>query len=186
MMLAVSAPATLQVFIGLIFLLAGCATFAPERGAAPTGEVRLTPQWRTSTGSNARTVEVFMENGTKEPLALSNLALDGVTLPALPPTRRKKDSPPMPLWWRVAPAGEVAPGGHVVIAVCFTNAPAPLPRHFSKSTRPWSRGLVKWEYRLQRTRTHKTAGCFCLLATHGGFAVDKCRGFCNHASNRTG
>ena len=106
--------------------LAGCATLAPERIAVPTGEVRLTPQWRAATGSNARTVEVFVENGTAAPLALSNLSLDGVTLPALPPERRKKGAPPMPLWWRIAPTGDVPPGGHAAIAVCFTNAPAPF------------------------------------------------------------
>ena len=67
-----------------------------------------------------------MENGTEAPLALSNLALSGMTLPALPPERRKKGAPPMPLWWRTAPAGDVPSGGHAVIAVCFTNAPAPF------------------------------------------------------------
>ena len=64
-----------------------------------------------------------MENGTEEPLALSNLALDGVVLP---PERRKKGAPPMPLWRRITPTVEVPPGGHAVIAVCFTNAPAPF------------------------------------------------------------
>ena len=88
--------------------LAGCATLAPERVAVPSGAVRLTPQWRTSTGSNARTVEVFVENGTAAPLALSNLSLDGVALPALPPERRKKGAPPMPLWWRITPTGDAS------------------------------------------------------------------------------
>ncbi len=110
----------------LCLLLAGCATLAPERIAVPSGAVRLTPQWRAATGSNARTVEVFVENGTEAPLALSNLALDGMTLPALPPMQRKKGAPPMPLWWRIAPPGDVPPGCHAVIAVCFTNAPAPF------------------------------------------------------------
>ena len=32
----------------------------------------------------------------------------------------------MPLWWRITPTVEVPPGGHAVIAVCFTNAPAPF------------------------------------------------------------
>ena len=112
--------------IPFCLLLAGCATLTPERIAVPTGEVRLSPQWRTSTGSNVRMVEVFVENGTEESVVLSNLALDGVALPALPPERRKKGAPPMPLWWRIAPTGDVPPGGHAVIAVCFTNAPAPF------------------------------------------------------------
>ena len=92
--------------ITFCLLLAGCATLTLERIAVPTGEVWLTPQWRISTGSNARTVEVFVENGTEAPLALSNLALDGMTLPALPPERRKKGAPPMPLWWRIATTDE--------------------------------------------------------------------------------
>ena len=110
----------------LCLLLAGCATLAPERNPVPSGAVRLTPQWRAATGSNVRMVEVFVENGTEESVVLSNLALDGVALPALPPERRKKGAPPMPLWWRIAPTGDVPPGGHAVIAVCFTNAPAPF------------------------------------------------------------
>ena len=69
--------------ITFCLLLAGCATLTPKRTSGPFGVVRLTPQWRTSTGSNARTVEVFVENGTDAPLALSNLALRGMTLPAL-------------------------------------------------------------------------------------------------------
>ena len=114
------------VIVSVCFLLAGCATLAPERIAVPTGEVRLTPQWRTSTGSNVRTVEVFVENGTDAPLALSSLAFGGVALPPMPPERRKKGASPMPLWWHIAPTGDVPPGGHAVIAVCFTNAPAPF------------------------------------------------------------
>ena len=82
------------------FILFGCATLAPERVPAPSGEVRLTPQWRTATGSNVRTVEVFVENGTASPLALSGLELDGVALPSCPPARRGEDAPPMPLWWK--------------------------------------------------------------------------------------
>ena len=140
--------------ITFCLLLAGCATLTLERIAVPTGEVRLAPQWRAATGSNARTVEVFVENGTDVPLALSNLALDGVALPALPPERRKKGAPPMPFWWRIATTDEtpgrdaptarpksgaersdvswkrpyqtLPPGGHAVIAVCFTNVPAPF------------------------------------------------------------
>ena len=88
--------------------LAGCATLAPERNPVPSGAVRLTPQWRAATGSNARTVEVFVENGTDAPLALSNLALDGVALPPMPPERRKKGAPPMPLWWRITPTGDAS------------------------------------------------------------------------------
>ena len=107
-------------------LLAGCTTLVPPQPTPLAGEVRLASQWRTSTGSNARTVEVFVENGTEAPLALSNLSLDGVALPALPLMQRKENSPPMPLWWRIAPAGDEPPGGHAVIAVCFTNAPAPF------------------------------------------------------------
>ena len=89
-------------------LLAGCATLTLERIAVPTGEVWLTPQWRISTGSNARTVEVFVENGTEESVVLSGLALDGVALPTLPPERRKKGAPPMPLWWRITPTGDAS------------------------------------------------------------------------------
>ena len=68
-----------------ISFLFGCATLAPERLPAPSGEVRLTPQWRAATGSNVRAVEVFVENGTASPLALSGLELDGVALPPCPP-----------------------------------------------------------------------------------------------------
>ena len=94
--------------ITFCLLLAGCATLTLERIAVPTGEVWLMPQWRISTGSNARTVEVFVENGTEESVVLSGLALDGVALPALPPERRKKGAPPMPLWWRIATAGDAS------------------------------------------------------------------------------
>ncbi len=89
-------------------LLVGCATLTLERIAVPTGEVRFSPQWRAATGSNVRTVEVFVENGTAAPLALSGLALDGVALPTLPPERRKKGAPPMPLWWRITPTGDAS------------------------------------------------------------------------------
>lgn len=109
-----------------VFLLFGCATLAPERVPAPSGEVRLTPQWRAATGSNVRTVEVFVENGTASPLALSGLEIDGVALPPCPPARRGEDAPPMPLWWRIAPSGDVPPGGHAALAVCFTNSPSPF------------------------------------------------------------
>ena len=122
----------------LCLLLAGCATLAPERVAAPPGAVRLTPQWRAATGSNVRTVEVFVENGTGAPLALSNLSLDGVALPPLPPERRKKGAPPMPLWWRTAPAGDVPSGGHAVIAVCFTNAPTPFELAVDANGERWT------------------------------------------------
>ena len=60
--------------------LFGCATVAPERIPSPSGEVRLTPQWRAATGSNVRAVEVFVENGTASSLALSGLEIDGVAL----------------------------------------------------------------------------------------------------------
>jgi hypothetical protein len=89
-------------------ILAGCTTLAPGQIAVPIGEIRFSPQWRTSTGSNVRTVEVFVENGTAAPLALSGLALDGVALPTLPPERRKKGAPPMPLWWRITPTGDAS------------------------------------------------------------------------------
>ena len=109
-----------------ISFLFGCATLVPERVPAPSGEVRLTPQWRAATGSNVRAVEVFVENGTAAPLALSGLELDGAALPPCPPARRGEDAPPMPLWWRIAPSGDVRPESHAVIAVCFTNSPAPF------------------------------------------------------------
>ena len=49
-----------------------------------------------------------MENGTEESVVLSGLALDGVALPTLPPERRKKGAPPMPLWWRITPTGDAS------------------------------------------------------------------------------
>ena len=105
-------------------ILAGCATLVPKRIAVPSGDVRLSPQWRTSTGSNVRTVEVFVENGTEEAVSLFDIAVGGEVLPSVPPERRNGRA--MPLWWRIAPSGDVPPGGHAVVAICFTNAPAPF------------------------------------------------------------
>lgn len=103
---------------------AGCISFPSGNYKASGGIVLLTPQWRTSTGSNVRTVEVFVENGTEEAVSLFDIAVGGEVLPSVPPERRKGRA--MPLWWRIAPSGDVPPGGHAVVAICFTNAPAPF------------------------------------------------------------
>ena len=100
--------ASVLLLLGGTLFLIGCATLAPVQLQAPSGKVRLTPQWRAATGSKVRAVEVFVENGTAAPLALSGLALDGVALPTLPPERRKKGAPPMPLWWRITPTGDAS------------------------------------------------------------------------------
>ena len=65
-----------------------------------------------------------MENGTEEAVSLFDIAVGGEVLPSVPPERRKGRA--MPLWWRIAPSGDVPPGGHAVVAICFTNAPAPF------------------------------------------------------------
>lgn len=67
-----------------------------------------------------------MENHASSPLPRFSLSIDGIPLPHVPPERYDGGKPPAPLWWRVSPSGAIPPVGHAVVALCFTNAPAPF------------------------------------------------------------
>ena len=94
-------------------LFSGCASVSPQRG--PSAALRLSPQWRQPTGSNVRTIEVFVENQSGKAVELSDIALSAGHAPA-----------PTPLWRQVRPSGPVPAGGHAVAALCFTNTPPPF------------------------------------------------------------
>ena len=70
-------------FFSAFLFLCGCASVSLQRG--PSAALRLSPQWRQPTGSNARTIEVFVENGANRPLELSDIALSAGHAPAPKP-----------------------------------------------------------------------------------------------------
>ena len=93
-------------------LFCGCASVNPQR--SPSAAVWLYPQWRQPTGSNVRTLEVFVENHSGKAVELSDIALSA------------GQAAPTPLWLQVRPSGPVPAGGHAVAALCFTNTPPPF------------------------------------------------------------